>query len=173
MRASAATSRLRPGKPDAAIFATSLALVVIGLVFVYSASFAIALAAFDNINYFIVRQTVSAVVGLALMVFLMRLDYHRLRVVSPVLMLVALLSLAAVLVMGNDSYGARRWISFGSLPPFQPSEFAKLALIIYVSAWLASRGTSSRPSLWASFPSSSWSASSPASSSSSLTPAQP
>jgi cell division protein FtsW len=140
MRASAATSRLRPGKPDAAIFATSLALVVIGLVFVYSASFAVALAAFDNINYFIVRQSVSAVVGLALMVFLMRLDYHRLRAVSPVLMIVALLSLAAVLVVGNDNYGARRWINFGSLPPFQPSEYAKLAMIIYISAWLASRG---------------------------------
>ncbi len=139
MRANA-TSRLRPGKPDDAIFVTALALVVIGLVFVYSASFAIALSAFDNINYFIVRQGVSALIGLAAMVVLMRVDYHRLRVVSPALMLVAVLSLAAVLFVGDASYGARRWISFGSLPPFQPSEFAKLAMIIYISAWLASRG---------------------------------
>jgi cell division protein FtsW len=134
------TSRLRPGKPDAAIFVTALALVVIGLVFVYSASFAVALSAFDDINYFIVRQAVAALIGLALMVTLMRIDYHKLRLASPALMLVAVLSLAAVLFVGDDNYGARRWIGIGSLPPFQPSEFAKLAMIVYISAWLASRG---------------------------------
>jgi cell division protein FtsW len=134
------TSRLRPGRPDRAIFVTALALVVVGLVFVYSASFAVALSAFDDINYFIVRQTFAALVGLALMLVLMRVDYHRLRLASPALMLVAVLSLAAVLFVGSDNYGARRWISLGSLPPFQPSEFAKLAIIIYISAWLASRG---------------------------------
>lgn len=139
-----AISRLRPGKPDAAIFVTALALVVVGLVFVYSASFAVALASFDDINYFIVRQAVSAVIGLAVMVFLMRIDYHRLRIASPMLMLVAVLSLAAVLFVGDDNYGARRWVSFGSLPPFQPSEFAKLATVIYISAWLASRGAEVR-----------------------------
>ena len=139
-----ATSRLRPGKPDAAIFVTALALVVIGLVFVYSASFAVALSAFDDINYFIVRQAVAALIGLALMVTLMRIDYHKLRLASPALMLVAVLSLAAVLFVGDDNYGARRWIGFGSLPPFQPSEFAKLAMIVYISAWLASRGAEVR-----------------------------
>jgi cell division protein FtsW len=140
VRAAGATSRLRPGKPDAAIFATAMALVVIGLVFVYSASFAIALASFNDINYFIVRQGVSAVVGLGLLVFFMRTDYHKLRLASPAMMLVAVLSLTAVLFVGNDTYGARRWIGFGSLPPFQPSEYAKLAMVIYISAWLASRG---------------------------------
>ena len=74
------------------------------------------------------------------MFFFMRFDYHRLRLASPALMLIAVLSLAAVLFVGNANYGARRWITFGSMPPFQPSEFAKLAMIIYISAWLASRG---------------------------------
>jgi cell division protein FtsW len=134
------TSRLHAARPDYAILVTSLALVVIGLIFVYSSSFAIALAAFDDANYFLVRQTASALIGLAIMFGLMRFDYRYLRFVSPALMLAAVLSLAAVLVIGNDAYGARRWISMGPLPPFQPSEFAKLALIIYISAWLASRG---------------------------------
>lgn len=134
------TSRLRPGKPDKAIFITAMALVVVGLVFVYSASFAVALAAFDNINYFIVRQAVAAVIGLAVMLFLAHWDYHKLRLLSPLLMLAAVVSLTAVLFVGSDAYGARRWIGFGSLPPFQPSEFAKLAMVIYISAWLASRG---------------------------------
>ena len=134
------TSRLRPGRPDYAILATALALVVIGLIFVYSSSFAIALAHFDNVNYFLIRQAASALIGLVALFTFMRFDYRNLRFASPALMLAAVLSLTAVLFIGGDAYGARRWISLGSLPPFQPSEFAKLALIIYISAWLASRG---------------------------------
>jgi cell division protein FtsW len=135
-----ATSRLRPGRPDYAILVTAVALVVIGLIFVYSASFAIALAAYDDANYFLVRQTGAAIIGLVAMFVLMRLDYHLLRYASPLLMLGAVLSLTAVLFAGEEAYGARRWIGLGPLPPFQPSEFAKLALIIYISAWLAARG---------------------------------
>jgi cell division protein FtsW len=67
----------------------------------------------------------------------MSVDYHRLRVFSPIIMLAAVVSLALVLFIGSDAYGARRWIDLGPMP-FQPSEFAKLALIIYISAWLAS-----------------------------------
>jgi cell division protein FtsW len=134
------TSRLRAGRPDYAILVTTLVLVVLGLVFVYSSSFAIALAAYDNVSYFLVRQTGAALVGLVLMFGLARFDYRLLRYASPALMLAAVLSLAAVLVVGNDAYGARRWITLGPLPPFQPSEFAKVALIIYIAAWLASRG---------------------------------
>jgi cell division protein FtsW len=132
--------RLRPGRPDYAILVSALALVVIGLIFVYSSSFAIALAAYDNANYFLLRQFGAALLGLIAMFFLMRFDYRKLRMLSPLLMLAAVLSLAAVLVLGSDAYGARRWIALGPLPPFQPSEFAKLALIIYIAAWLASRG---------------------------------
>jgi cell division protein FtsW len=132
--------RLRPGRPDYAILVTALALVVIGLIFVYSSSFAIALAEYDNANYFLLRQLGASLIGLIAMFTLMRVDYRKLRIVSPVLMLAAVLALTAVLVVGSDVYGARRWIALGPLPPFQPSEFAKLALIIYIAAWLASRG---------------------------------
>lgn len=132
--------RLRPGRPDYAILVTALALVVVGLIFVYSSSFAIALAEHDDINYFLYRQLGAALIGLIAMFGLMRLDYRKLRLVSPMIMLIAVLSLTAVLVIGDEVNGARRWISLGGLPPFQPSEFAKLAVIIYIAAWLASRG---------------------------------
>ncbi len=110
---------------------------------VYSSSFAVGLEAFDNANYFVLRQILWAVIGAALMLTLMRIDYHRLRSISPLLMLAAIVSLAAVLVpgVGLERNGAARWIALGPLPPVQPSEFAKLALIIYVSAWLAGKGT--------------------------------
>jgi cell division protein FtsW len=138
----AATSRLHAGRPDYAILVTALALVVIGLIFVYSSSFAVGLAAYGDTDYFVMRQSISAVLGLVLMYGLMRFDYHNLRYISPMLMIGAVLALAAVLLVGDETYGSRRWIVIGSLPPIQPSEFAKLAIIIYISAWLASRGRS-------------------------------
>jgi cell division protein FtsW len=120
-----------------------LGLVVLGLLIVYSSSFALGLLAFDDANYFVMRQAVWAAMGIGLLLVLMRLDYHLLRSVSPLLMLVAIVGLMAVLVpgIGVERNGAQRWVALGPLPPVQPSEFAKLALIVYVSAWLTGRGT--------------------------------
>jgi len=122
------------------------ALVLLGLVIVYSASFALGIVAFDDSHYFVVRQGMWALIGLGLLVGLMRMDYRLLRYLSPLLMLAALVGLAAVLVpgIGIEQNGASRWLALGPLPPVQPSEFAKLALIIYVSAWLAGKGTNVR-----------------------------
>jgi len=101
------------------------------------------LLAFNDANYFVARQAVWAALGVVLLVALMRLDYGRLRSVSPLLMLAAIVGLVAVLVpgLGLERNGAQRWIALGPLPPAQPSEFAKLALIIYVSYWLTSTET--------------------------------
>lgn len=128
---------LPTGRPDFALLATTGALVFIGVIFVYSASFAIALAEFGNVNFFLFRHLVALVLGIGALLFFMSIDYQHLRRFSPAFMLVAVLSLGLVLVFGSDAYGARRWIDLGPMQ-FQPSEFAKLALIIYVSAWLAS-----------------------------------
>ena len=120
-----------------------LGLVVLGLLMVYSSSFAVGLLAYDNANYFVLRQAMWAAIGIGGMLVLMRLDYHWLRTISPLLMLVAIVALVAVLVpgIGLERNGAQRWIAMGPLPPVQPSEFAKLALIIYVAAWLSGKGT--------------------------------
>ena len=120
-----------------------LGLVVLGLLMVYSSSFAVGLLAYDNANYFVLRQALWAAIGLGGMLVLMRLDYRWLRTISPLLMLAAIVALVAVLVpgIGLERNGAQRWITMGPLPPVQPSEFAKLALIIYVAAWLSGKGT--------------------------------
>ena len=136
-------SRLRTSSPDYVIMVAVGVLVVLGVVAVYSSSFALGLLEFGDANYFLLRQVMFAIIGSVVMWVLMKSDYRQLRVISPLLMLVALLSLAAVLVpgIGQQSNGATRWIRIGGpIPPVQPSEFAKLALIIYVSAWLAGRG---------------------------------
>ena len=62
---------------------------VIGLIFVYSSSFAIALGDFGDVNYFFFRQLGALLIGGIAMLVAMRFDYHRLRVLSPILMLVA------------------------------------------------------------------------------------
>ncbi len=135
------TTRLRAGQPDSAILSLVVILVILGLITVYSASFALGDLEYGNPYYFATRQALWAVIGAGLLVVFMRMDYRLLRPLSPLIMMAALLGLAAVLVpgIGVDRYGASRWIALGPLPPMQPSEFAKLALIIYVSAWLSSR----------------------------------
>ncbi len=117
-------------------------LTGIGLLAVYSASFAIGYSDFGNVNYFITKQAMSAFAGLALMITFMFIDYRRLQRISPIIMLVSLLSLLIVLVphVGVRSNGANRWIAVGPLPPLEPSEFAKLAMVIYISAWLSTKG---------------------------------
>jgi len=95
---------------------------------------------FDNANYFIIRQTFFAILGAGALVFFMRLDYSHLHSLSAIMMGVALLGLFAVLIpgLGVERNGAARWLAVG---PFdvQPSEFAKLAVVVYISAWLSSR----------------------------------
>jgi cell division protein FtsW len=110
---------------------------------VYSSSFALGLLEFGDANYFVVRQVMFAVLGATAMWLLMKTDYRQLRWLSPLLMLAAIAGLVAVLLpgIGVERNGAVRWIAIGGpVPPLQPSEFAKLALVIYVAAWLAGRG---------------------------------
>ncbi|MSQ42307.1 MAG: putative lipid II flippase FtsW [Dehalococcoidia bacterium] len=128
--------------PDYGLLAVAAVLLVIGLIAVYSSSYALGYAQFGDPNFFIKRQTMAALVGVTGLVLAMQIDYHRLRRLSPLLMLGALLLLSAVLLpgIGVEQNGARRWIALGPLPPLQPSEFAKLAVIVYMAAWLAAKG---------------------------------
>ena len=133
----------RPGgRPDYLILALVLGLTAVGLLAVYSASFAIGYSDFGNVNYFIKKQVISAIVGICFLFIFMRLDYRALQRYSPLIMLLSLISLFVVLIphVGVRSNGANRWISLGPLPPLEPSEFAKLAMIVYISAWLAAKG---------------------------------
>jgi cell division protein FtsW len=115
-------------------------LLLVGLLTVYTASFAVSYLEYGNANHFIIRQGIYAIVGLAALVYFMRLDYHQLRYLAVPMMVLALVGLLAVLIpgIGVERNGARRWLELGPII-FQPSEFAKLAVIIYISAWLAGR----------------------------------
>lgn len=120
------------------------ALVIIGLLAVYSSSFAISLEVYGDGNYFFVRQAIWAAAGAVLLLFAMRFDYRFLRPLSPLLMALAIAGLLLVLIpgIGVERNGSSRWLALGPLPPLQPSEFAKLIVIIYISAWVAAKGES-------------------------------
>jgi cell division protein FtsW len=116
----------------------TLGLVAFGLVMVYSATSApAALAQTDPMSY-LKKQGIYAFIGVMFMMAATRFDYRRLRAVAPSLLLIALFLCVAVLGIGARVNGARRWIAFGSAT-FQPSEFAKLALAVWVAAHLSRR----------------------------------
>ena len=133
----------RPASPpDYVLVVAVLSLVFIGIVFVFSSSFAISQELHGNTRYFAIRQLIGASIGLAAFLLLARLDYRIWQRLSTPIIWVSLVLLALVLVpgVGHEENGATRWIQIGSLPAIQPSEFAKLAICVYVAAWLANKG---------------------------------
>jgi cell division protein FtsW len=114
----------------------TLGLVAFGLVMVYSASSARATLAADDPAYYLKRQGAYALLGIVALVVLSRTDFRRLRYLVPPLLLTSFALLVAVLVLGTSVNGARRWLTLGPAT-LQPSELAKLALAVWVAAYLS------------------------------------
>jgi cell division protein FtsW len=116
-----------------------LLLMSIGLVMLLSASFPSAYYNTKNNDptYWFVRQGVFAVMGIAGMLFIGKINYRRLRGVAKSLLYVSIFLLVFVAIPGNPVAvtvkGATRWIGVGELFNFQPSEIAKMAIVIYFS----------------------------------------
>ena len=119
---------------DFVLLFLTLALIGIGLVMLYSSSSIIAQERFGDSMYFVKRQIVFALVGLAVLIVSKNLPYVLYCRLVYVLLGVTLLSLIIVLLphVGHRVGGARRWLRLGPIS-IQPAEFAKLALIIYIS----------------------------------------
>ncbi len=116
----------------------TLALVAFGLVMVYSASSARGLLAADDPAYYLKRQALYALVGIGLFALLARVDFRSLRKLGTPLLMVGIVLMVAVLLVGTTVNGARRWLPVGSFG-FQPSELVKLALAIWLAAFLVGR----------------------------------
>ncbi|TAK32358.1 MAG: putative lipid II flippase FtsW [Chloroflexota bacterium] len=130
---------IRP--PDVLLIVAVVTLLLLGLESVYSASFVMALAQYDNPMYFVARQSVWAAIGTGALFVLMSIDYHRWRRWTPLILFVVLLCVALVLLpgFGRTQYGATRWLRLGPLPEVQPSEFLKLGMVMYLAAWMAGK----------------------------------
>ncbi len=125
------------GRYDWGLLSVVSILLVLGVVMVFSASYPRGMEGFDNPYYFVVRQIVWLVIGIAALIVTARIPYTLWDRWSIPIMGVALLSLLAVIVIGAERFGATRTYYNGSI---QPSEPAKIAIIVYVSAWLTSKG---------------------------------
>ncbi|RDI74996.1 ftsW: cell division protein FtsW [Gaiella occulta] len=118
----------------------TLGLVAFGLVMVFSATSASAALGAGDPMTFLVKQGAYALVGLVALTLASRLDYHRLRSLAPMLLVGALGLCIAVLAVAPPVNGARRWFLLGPIS-VQPSEVAKIAVLVWVSATLARRPT--------------------------------
>jgi cell division protein FtsW len=116
----------------------TLALVAFGLVMVFSATSGQATLGNGDASYYLRKQGLYALVGVVLLVLARRWNYRALRPLAPTLIVVSLGALVAVLAIGETVNGAKRWLQFGPAV-FQPSELAKLALVIWVAAYLSRR----------------------------------
>ncbi len=131
----------RTGPYDLGLGLVVLVLVLLGIAMVYSASGIRALDTLDDPRYFLVQQSVWATLGLGAMLVVAGVDYRRTRGVAAALLGLSVLLLLLVLVpgIGARAGGAARWLRFGTVIGLQPAELAKLALILYLAPWLASR----------------------------------
>jgi len=111
-----------------------LFLVGIGIVMVYSASSALALKKFGTGYYFLKKQMLFALLGIVVLVLCSHLPYRLFSSLTYPLLILALIFLAATLIsgFGYSAGGATRWFRLGSFT-FQPSEFARFALVIYLA----------------------------------------
>jgi cell division protein FtsW len=124
---------------DKWLFGSTLLLVVTGVVMVFSASAVMASERFGSPYHFLLRQLGWALAGLVAMTLLMRVDYRRWKHPALVFTLLGLTTLLLVAVFFLDrSHNTHRWIRMGVVQ-FQPSELAKLALILFLAFFLESR----------------------------------
>jgi cell division protein FtsW len=122
---------------DKTLFCAVIAMIGLGLVMVYSASFPISQRAHGHDLYFVTRQAVGVIVGLGLLVAGLLTDYriYRNRLVVAGFVAATVGALVLALFM-PESRGAHRWIPLGPLNA-QPSEIAKLAVILFLASYLS------------------------------------
>ena len=128
----------KSGKIDITFLSIVLILLTVGLVMLFSASYAYSLEYYDSSYRFISRQSIFAVVGVVLMLLISRIDYHIWRKFAWVIFAVAIILLVVLLLLPPmvDGMNVKRWFVVGPIN-FQPSEVAKFAIILLFSSLIA------------------------------------
>ena len=124
------------GHLDVPFLLLTLLLTLVGLIMLFSASFPMAYYAGENPAYYLIRQGSFAIIGVAAMLVIGRINYERYRAVAKYVLGVAIVLLILVIVphVGITRNNATRWLGFGELFTFQPSEIAKVGVILYFAA---------------------------------------
>jgi cell division protein FtsW len=142
MRESVDIVRRERHAPDYVLLLAVAGLVAIGIVMVYSSSAIRGYITADDTLAYVGPQALWAAVGAGVLILTSRLDYRYWRLLSVPLYAIALVLLGLVLLpgVGRVVGGSARWLALGPFPPLHPAEFAKLALVIYLAHWMATRG---------------------------------
>ena len=123
---------------DFILFITVLILLALGIIMVLSASSPSALATTGSSYTYVLKQLLSAIIGIVAMLILSKVDYRIYGRFYKVIYVVSLLVLLLVLVpgLGRTVNGARRWINLPVVSSFQPSELTKVGLIVFYAVYL-------------------------------------
>ena len=136
----------KKGRPDALLLILVIFLAVFGLVFLYSSSSYNGRVRFHDSFYYFKKQLFATALGLAAMYVVSETDYHFWVSLAPVVYLMSVVLSTAVLLVGQEINGSKRWLSLGP-PSFQPSEFAKVAVILFL-AWQIDRSRKKTSGIW-------------------------
>ncbi len=126
--------------PDYLILFVVLTLMGIGLIMILSASSIRAYNLYGDSYYLFKQQLISAAIGIIVMLILMNIDYHIYKRFATIILFLTLAGLIIVLIpgIGRVAGGSRRWLGVGSFR-IQPSELAKIAIVIYIASFMAKK----------------------------------
>ena len=112
-----------------------IALIAFGMLIIYSASFSKQISLNRDPFYYVKRQAIGAVIGFICLAAVLIIDYRAWRRWTKPIYLITIGLLGAIFFLGTSAYGSQRWIGFGPLT-IQPSEIAKIALIVILAKYL-------------------------------------
>lgn len=130
--------RIKKGEIDYGIFYSVIILLAIGVIMIYSASSYYAMFKEGDSMAYLKKQLLWAITGVCTMTFMMNVDYHKLKKITPQLLIITVPLLLAVFFFPAVN-GAKRWIQLGPMS-FQPSELAKYVVVLFLAMSLDAKG---------------------------------
>lgn len=125
---------------DFTLLISTILLVFIGIIMVFSSSWPDALHKLKDGYYFLRKQLIASFLGLITLVFFMNFNYKKLNKIALPIFIMSLLSgLLIFTPLGTEFHGAKRWVKVGESFTFMPSDIIKLGAIIYLSSLLAKK----------------------------------
>lgn len=134
----AARQKAKVGEIDYGIFYTVILLLAIGVIMIYSASSYYAMFKEGDSMAYLKKQLIWAITGIIAMSFMANFDYHKIRKITPHILITTVPLLVAVFFFPAVN-GAKRWIQLGPFS-FQPSELAKYAVVMFLAMSLDAKG---------------------------------
>lgn len=126
------------GQADELLTLFVMALTAVGLLLLYSTSTYNGEVKFQDAGYYLKKQLFASVLGMAAFFVMARIDYHRVAAFATPLYLCSIALSTAVLFVGRSYNGSKRWLALGPLS-FQPAEFAKVAVVLFLASRISNR----------------------------------